>query len=84
MFTDRCPLDRLHAISALGTKLCFYTLDRTNLTITPPRLAGDPNRVVDVMPANLWEYDLLEEDGVRKLQEVVADIDKQCAAQGMA
>ena len=41
---ENCPLDILHAVSALGTRLCFYNLDVKSRAakIDPPKIACDP------------------------------------------
>jgi hypothetical protein len=44
-----CPLSELHAVSAIGTKLCFYTAE-AGRAITPPRIVTDDQLVTDTAP----------------------------------
>jgi hypothetical protein len=78
-FAEECPIPRLHAVSALGTRLCFYTFNCDTMTIHPLRNASDPDVITDVAPAAQWEFDLLDENGEQKLREIIADVDRQCA-----
>ncbi|KAM6489200.1 hypothetical protein JOM56_015370 [Amanita muscaria] len=66
---EHCPLDTLHAVSALGTRLCFYSLDVKNRAarIDPPRIDRDPDMVNDYSPAERWNRDVLEASGEDKL-----------------
>jgi hypothetical protein len=47
------------------------------------RIPSDHQVVFDVALAAWWEFDLLEERGVQKLREIVADVDLQCAELGL-
>ncbi|KLO16615.1 hypothetical protein SCHPADRAFT_887678 [Schizopora paradoxa] len=49
-----CPIDTLYGISALGTKLCFYTLDtkNANADIVPAAIARHPTRLNHVAPVD--------------------------------
>ncbi|KAI9442676.1 hypothetical protein H4582DRAFT_1303276 [Lactarius indigo] len=70
---EHCPLDTLHAVSALGTKLCFYRLDVKNRAarIDPPRIDRDPDMVNDYAPAERWNRDAL--GGERQRQVISCD-----------
>jgi len=77
-----CPLPTLHAVSALGTRLCFYRLDTTDLAnsdILPLPIARHPTRVNDYAPAARWEYDVMEERGEAKLRTVIQEVIEGCA-----
>jgi hypothetical protein len=53
---ESCLLDTLCAVSALGTRLSFYTLDVKNeaARIYPPRIDPDLDTVNDYTPAERW------------------------------
>jgi hypothetical protein len=78
---ESCPLNKLHAVSALGTKLCFYSLDVQNLAarIDPPRIDRDPDTVNDYVPAERWDRDVLDASGEDKLLAVINEIKTGCA-----
>jgi hypothetical protein len=65
---ERCPLGTLHAISAIGTKLRFYSLNVKNRAarIDPPRIDRNPDMVNDCAPAERWNCDVLEVSGEKK------------------
>lgn len=74
----------LHAISALGTKLCFYslsTVDR-NAGIVPRYIARHPDMANDTAPQSRWDCDLLEEEGEGRFMAVVNEIIAACEAIG--
>ena len=77
-----CPLPKLHAISALGTRLCLYHMDTAdpNAEILPLAILRHPTRVNDYSPAERWGYDIMEERGETKLREVFREVLKGCAA----
>ncbi|KAH9164908.1 hypothetical protein EDB89DRAFT_2116187 [Lactarius sanguifluus] len=78
---EHCPLDTLHAVSAFGTRLCFYSLDVENrgARIDPRRIDGDPDMVNDYAPAVRWSRDVLEASGEDKLLAVIDEIKAGCA-----
>lgn len=78
---EYCPLGTLHAVSALGTKLCFYSLDVKNRAarIDPPRVNRDPDTVNDYAPTERWNRDVLEASGEDKLLAVINEITAGCA-----
>ena len=73
---ETCPLDTLHAVSAIGTRLAFYSLDARNprAAIVPAAIPRDPERVNDTAPVRLWAHDVLEAEGEAQLRAVVAEI----------
>ena len=73
-----CPLPTLYAVSAMGTKICFYSKPRDGL-LTPRRIPPDPDLILDVAPIERWAYDILEEDGIQKFQAVVEEVKQGCA-----
>jgi hypothetical protein len=72
-----CPLSKLHAVSAFGTKLCFYTTDSS--AITPPRIVGDDQFTIDTAPRERWDCDVLEAEGAARPKAVVHEIQQACA-----
>lgn len=77
-YTD-CPLPTLYAVSAMGTKLCFYSKLRDG-TVTPTYIPSDPRLLLDVAPKDRWDYDILEEDGAQRFQAVIEEIKQGCAS----
>ncbi|KAI6118732.1 hypothetical protein EDD16DRAFT_1831821 [Pisolithus croceorrhizus] len=73
-----CPLPTLHAVSAMGTKLCFYSQPQDGL-LTPRFILPDLELLVDVAPKARWDCDILEDDGAQRLQAVVEEIKQGCA-----
>jgi len=81
--TAQCPLSVLHAVSAFGTKLCFYT--GTNgaegsVIVTPVRIPADPVIMLDTAPATRWDSDVMEDGGANRLKAIVAQIQAECAS----
>ncbi|KAF8228267.1 hypothetical protein L208DRAFT_1404198, partial [Tricholoma matsutake] len=56
----------LNAVSAIGTKLCFYTAD--DRVITPPRIQRER-----------WDCDVLEAEGAAPLKAIIHEIQQTCA-----
>ena len=71
------PLSKLHAIGAIGTKLCFYTAEARH-AITPLRIVTDDQFVTDTAPLGCWDCDVLEAEGVAHLKAVVHEIHQVC------
>ena len=72
------PLSKLHAISAIGTKLCFYTAE-AGRAITPPRIVADDQGATDTAPLGRWRCDVQEVEGAGRLKAVVHEIHQACA-----
>jgi hypothetical protein len=72
-----CPLSKLHAVSAIGTKLCFYIAEDRG--ITPPRIVPDDQLTIDIAPRERWNCDVLEAEGAARLKAVVHEIQQACA-----
>ncbi|KIJ47964.1 hypothetical protein M422DRAFT_28505, partial [Sphaerobolus stellatus SS14] len=79
---EACPLETLYAVCALGTKLCFYSLNTTDnkVQIVPAAIPRDPARINDTAPKNRWDCDILEPVGEGRLREIVQTIIDECAA----
>jgi hypothetical protein len=45
----QCPLSKLHGVSVIVTKLCFYSAHQTQngLTIEPQKIPADPQLMTD-------------------------------------
>ena len=81
---DVCPLLQLHAVSAFGTKLCFYVASsgQRRMTVTPARINADAELLVDTAPRARWDCDILEEQGAIRFRDVIEQIKKGCADLG--
>jgi hypothetical protein len=73
-----CPFSKLHAISAIGTKLCFYTAEAGRV-ITPPRIVADDQLATDTAPLGRWDCDVLEVEGAARLKAFIHEILQQAA-----
>jgi len=83
LMTDQvgdCPLEKFYGISALGTKLYFYELDKTrkDAQIMPP-IAGRTRSQRDTAPIDRWALDILEPDGEERLREISEYLKAECA-----
>ncbi|KAF8554396.1 hypothetical protein OG21DRAFT_1412610 [Imleria badia] len=78
---DQCPISTLHGVSAMGTRLCFYHLDTTDVEadIMPLNIPRHPTRVSDTAPIERWDCDLLDVVGEARLRAVVDSIKAACA-----
>lgn len=72
-----CPLPTLHAVSAFGTKLCFYNA-KAGWSIAPPKIPPHAELMSDTAPQSRWDCDLTEDEGAIRLKEVVNEIRNQC------
>ncbi|KAF8438583.1 hypothetical protein L210DRAFT_3544458 [Boletus edulis BED1] len=73
---DRCPIPTLHAVSAMGTQLCFYHLDTTDVAadIKPVNIPKHPTKMNDTAPMQRWDCDILDAEGEARLRAVVDSI----------
>lgn len=81
--TASCPLRTLHAVSVMGTRLCFYcvgTQDSDGKIITPIAIPDNPLKVIDNVPSNRWELDILEPAGDAQFREIIQEIMDGCHA----
>ena len=69
----------LYGMSALGTKVSFYTYDKGTRSILPKTIKDDGDVVIDTAPADHWSLDVMTPDGERKLREVVNQVKVMCA-----
>ena len=69
----------LHAVRAIGTRLCFYRCD----TVEEGRIIRPlmiPLGGVDAAPVTRWDYDILDDDGEARLRAVVDEIKRACSS----
>ncbi|KIJ94215.1 hypothetical protein K443DRAFT_365682 [Laccaria amethystina LaAM-08-1] len=71
----RSSPSKMHGISAFGTDVCFYELEKENPIISLPPPAAEYSRVivVDVAPENWWNLNVLDQEGYDKFTEVVEE-----------
>ncbi|KAH9023585.1 hypothetical protein EDB83DRAFT_2508217 [Lactarius deliciosus] len=74
---EECPLPVLHAVSAFGTRLCFYKMHH-NQPIEP-LIPAHPERVTDTASRNCWDSDILEKEGEKRIKSVGKEIKQACA-----
>jgi hypothetical protein len=77
-----CPIPTLHAISAMGTALYFYSMDtRTqDARDIPPSIPHDSTLYNDTAPKESWNLDVLAVEGENKLLAIVEEIKQACEA----
>ena len=71
---------RLPAISAFGTRVAVYEYIAATNAVTPPAIAADPIFLNDLAPADRWNYDLLEANGIARMRQVAQDVWVMCQA----
>ena len=69
----------LHGISAFGTKIAFYNYDLATKVTEPRKITPDPELVTDATPEEWWAFDILEEEGAKKFQDVVENVKEMCS-----
>ncbi|KAI6137420.1 hypothetical protein F5141DRAFT_996724 [Pisolithus sp. B1] len=77
---EQYPIPTLHAVSAMGTRLCFYHVDTTNAPADtiPLGIPRHPIRVSDTVPKERWDCDVLDANGEARLRAVVDAIKEAC------
>ncbi|KAF8469003.1 hypothetical protein BDZ91DRAFT_694978 [Kalaharituber pfeilii] len=75
---DDVKIPRLYGISALGAKICLYTLDRDTGDIMPEEIPTSRVRIMDTAPAHRWSLDIVTPEGYGRFQEVVAEVKAMC------
>jgi hypothetical protein len=73
-----CPLDSLNGVSAFGTRLSFYSYDKKRTLVLPGRISPHPRMETDTAPLDRWDCDILEDEGARRFQDLVAEIKRKC------
>jgi len=72
------PLDPLNGVSAFGTHLAFYSLDKQNRIHPNYIRSHDHGKETDVAPVDRWNSDILEDEGSQRFQDLVAEIKAKC------
>ncbi|KAI5793827.1 hypothetical protein DFH27DRAFT_145598 [Peziza echinospora] len=75
---DDVEINVLHGVSAIGSKLCFYTWTKETGRILPKPILIDTEYTIDTAPANRWDVDVLKREGEERLRQVVANIKTMC------
>jgi hypothetical protein len=76
-------LTELHGISALGTRLCFYCLDKNSESTTPPPIPRNEAYVNDTAPVDRWDADILTDDGYNRFMKVTEHVRALAVAEGV-
>lgn len=79
VYPAECPLGTLFGVSAMGTKLRFYLLTKSE-EFLPQVIPKHPTQINDTAPVERWNGDILEASGEQRLLEVVDAIKTACAA----
>ncbi|KAI5799187.1 hypothetical protein DFH27DRAFT_87171, partial [Peziza echinospora] len=61
---DDVKIPRLYGISALGSKICIYTLDRDTGDFMPQEIPTSRGRITDTAPADRWSFDIVTPGGL--------------------
>ncbi|KAF8465322.1 hypothetical protein BDZ91DRAFT_728038 [Kalaharituber pfeilii] len=75
---DRVDIPILYGISAMGTKVCFYTYDKQTGSLSAKVIRSDGEWVIDAAHACRWSLDIMTPEGEEKLHQVVSQIKKMC------
>ncbi|KIM78059.1 hypothetical protein PILCRDRAFT_11507 [Piloderma croceum F 1598] len=76
-------LTELHGISALGTRLCFYCLDKNTESLTPRPIPQIAAYINDTAPADRWDADILTDDGFNRFMNIVEHVKALAAVEGV-
>ncbi|KAJ7819776.1 hypothetical protein B0H14DRAFT_2835694 [Mycena olivaceomarginata] len=75
--SEDCLLPTLHAVSAFGTWLAFYSKAKDH-QIVPGGIPPDPVLLTDTAPLDWWSCDVLEEEGRQRFRSLVTEIVQAC------
>ncbi|KAJ7108777.1 hypothetical protein C8R44DRAFT_857673 [Mycena epipterygia] len=75
--SEDCLLPTLHAVSAFGTQLAFYSMAKGQ-QIVPDRIPPDPTLLTDTAPLRLWSCDVLQDEGRQRFRSMVTEIEQAC------
>jgi hypothetical protein len=70
-------LPTLHAVSAFGTRLAFYSKAKDH-QIVPGGIPPNPVLLTDTAPSDWWSCDVLEEKGRQRFRSLVTEIVQAC------
>ncbi|GLB41647.1 hypothetical protein LshimejAT787_1002470 [Lyophyllum shimeji] len=66
----------LHALSAVGTKICLYTYNTESGTITPEAIETETGSGEGKGVADRWDADVMEPEGEQRILAAVNDVKK--------
>lgn len=72
----------LHGFSALGSRLCHYSLNTATGELSPHRIPKDPRFLTDTAPATGWNLDILCDEGEKYFQTTVGRIKRDLDLMG--
>ncbi|KAJ7771337.1 hypothetical protein DFH07DRAFT_866376 [Mycena maculata] len=75
--SEDCVLPTLHAVSAFGTKLAFYSTAKGH-QIVPDPIPQDPTLLADTAPLRWWICDVLQDEGRQRFSSMVNEIKQVC------
>lgn len=76
-------ISKLYGFSAMGTKICVYTLNRrNNCSLVPIRIPESENELSDRAPAARWSLDFLE--NYVQIQAIIDEVKAIVQAEGIA
>jgi hypothetical protein len=76
-------LSELRGISALGTKLCFYSLDKSLESLTPIAIPRNDAYINDTAPVDRWDLDVLTDDGYNRFMDVCNEVKDLAIVEGV-
>lgn len=73
-------INTMYGVSAIGTRMCFYTLSReTRDVVEPAAIQNAQYWSIDTIPIEWWNLDALSPEGEQRLREAVAHVKALCA-----
>ena len=80
---DECRFPRLYGVSAMGKKICIYSLDLKDerSKIQPEQLSDSSNPLFESAPVSRWDLDITTEEGYKTFMKVVDDIKQMVKSQ---
>ena len=75
----RLEVPILYGVSALGSKVCYYTYDEGSRRVSPKVIKNEQKLVIDTAPADRWSLDIMTPDRGKKLREVLNHVKAVCA-----
>ena len=76
-------LSELHGISALGTKLCFYSLNKSLESLTPLAIPRNETYINDTAPVDCWDSDILTDNGYNRFKGVCDKVKALATVEGV-
>lgn len=70
---DDYPIPVLYVISAMGTRLCFYT-KRPGQPVYPWAITAELVYETDTARQEPWDCDILEEEGEQRFRAMIEEI----------